>query len=90
MRGSKLLWKSRCDRRDDRGSQTMERDLTTGLSVWAIAAIVCNSAVGVLILILFGILYKACQVPSRQEKAAAAAAEPKPKKIEQKRLLTSA
>lgn len=67
----------------------MERDLTTGLSVWAIAAIVCNSAVGVLILILFGILYKACQVPSRQEKAPAAA-EPKLKKIEQKRLLTAA
>uniref|UniRef100_A0A3Q2YLC5 Uncharacterized protein n=1 Tax=Hippocampus comes TaxID=109280 RepID=A0A3Q2YLC5_HIPCM len=42
----------------------MEHEVKMGLSVWAIAAIVCNSAVGVLILILFVILYKACQVPS--------------------------
>ncbi|CAL8250783.1 unnamed protein product [Boreogadus saida] len=43
----------------------MADDLRTGLSVWAIVAIVCNSAVGILILILFVILYKACQVPSK-------------------------
>lgn len=60
-----------------------------GLSVWAIAAIICNSVVGVLILILFGILYKACQVPSQQEKAPATK-EPKQKNTEQKCLLTQA
>uniref|UniRef100_A0A3P8TCX9 Uncharacterized protein n=1 Tax=Amphiprion percula TaxID=161767 RepID=A0A3P8TCX9_AMPPE len=37
----------------------MEHDLRTGLSVWAIVAIVCNSVVGILILVLFVILYKA-------------------------------
>uniref|UniRef100_A0A3B4ZSD3 Uncharacterized protein n=1 Tax=Stegastes partitus TaxID=144197 RepID=A0A3B4ZSD3_9TELE len=37
----------------------MENDLRTGLSVWAIVAIVCNSVVGILILVLFVILYKA-------------------------------
>ena len=47
------------------GPPTMADDLRTGLSVWAIVAIVCNSAVGILILILFAILYKACQVPSK-------------------------
>lgn len=36
-----------------------------GLSVWAVAAIVCNSVAGVLILLLFAVLYKACQVPSK-------------------------
>ncbi|CAL8346920.1 unnamed protein product [Lota lota] len=43
----------------------MADDLRTGLSVWAIMAIVCNSVVGALILILFAILYKACKVPSK-------------------------
>lgn len=67
----------------------MEHDLTLGLSVWAIVAIVCNSVVGVLILILFGILYKACQVPSHQEKAPATT-ELEQKTTEQKCLLTAA
>ncbi|KAJ8005999.1 hypothetical protein DPEC_G00123710 [Dallia pectoralis] len=40
-----------------------------GLSSWAIVAIVCNSVVGFLTLILFVILYRACKVPSRQEGA---------------------
>lgn len=55
---------------------TMEHELRMGLSVWAIVAIVCNSVVGVLILILFVILYKACKVPSRQEKAPALTQKP--------------
>ncbi|CAG5921522.1 unnamed protein product [Menidia menidia] len=42
---------------------TMEHDLRMGLSLWSIVAIVCNSVVGVLILILFVILYKACKGP---------------------------
>lgn len=67
----------------------MEHDLWSGLSVWAIAAIVCNSAVGILILILFGILYKACQVPSQQAKGPAIS-EPEQKTTEQKYLLTAA
>ncbi|TKS78911.1 hypothetical protein D9C73_012262 [Collichthys lucidus] len=66
----------------------MEPDLRVGLSVWAIAAIVCNSVVGVLILILFVILYKACKVPSHQEKVPASPLEQK--KPEQKYLLTAA
>ncbi|KAG8012130.1 hypothetical protein GBF38_004598 [Nibea albiflora] len=65
----------------------MEPDLRMGLSVWAIVAIVCNSVVGVLILILFVILYKACKVPSHQEKVPAS---PEQKKPEQKYLLTAA
>lgn len=67
----------------------MEHGLTMGLSVWAILAIVCNSAVAVLTLILFAILYKACQVPSRQEEAPATT-EPEQKETEQKGLLTAA
>lgn len=68
----------------------MDHDLRMGLSVWAIVAIVCNSAVGVLILILFVILYKACKVPSHQEKVPVFTAEPDHKKVEQKYLLTAA
>lgn len=67
---------------------TMEHDLRMGLSVWAIAAIVCNSVVGVLMIILFVILYKACKVPS-QEKAPVFTSEPV-QKIEQKYLLSAA
>lgn len=61
-----------------------------GLSVWAIVAIVCNSVVGVLILILFVILYKACKVPSHPEKVPVFTAAPELKKAEQKYLLTTA
>lgn len=67
----------------------MEHDLRMGLSVWSIVAIVCNSVVGVLILILFGILYKACKVPSHQEKLPVFIAEPAQKKAEQKYLLAA-
>ena len=68
---------------------TMEHDLRMGLSVWAIMAIVCNSVVGVLILILFVILYKACKVPSHQEKVPVFTAEPQQRR-EQQYLLTAA
>lgn len=67
----------------------MEHELRMGLSVWAIVAIVCNSVVGVLILILFVILYKACKVPSRQEKVPVFT-EKEQKKAEHKYLLTAA
>lgn len=69
---------------------TMEHELRMGLSVWAIAAIICNSAVGVLILILFVILYKACKVPSHQEKVPVFIGVPEQKKAEQKYLLSAA
>ncbi|XP_068559770.1 adropin-like [Cebidichthys violaceus] len=71
---------------------TMEHELRMGLSVWAIIAIVCNSVVGVLILILFVILYKACKVPSHQEKVPGFTAVPEKRKKmpEQKYLLTAA
>lgn len=65
----------------------MEHDLRMGLSVWAIVAIVCNSVVGILILILFVILYKACKVPSHQENVPVFTAEPEQKNPEQKYLL---
>lgn len=68
---------------------TMEHDLRMGLSVWTIVAIVCNSVVGVLILILFVILYKACKVPSHQEKVLVLT-EPEQMKAEHKYLLTAA
>lgn len=68
----------------------MEADLRTGLSVWAIVAIVCNSVVGILILILFVILYKACKVPSHPERETVFTAEQEQKKGEQKYLLTAA
>ncbi|KAF6729269.1 hypothetical protein FQA47_020902 [Oryzias melastigma] len=56
---------------DATAQSSMEHDLRMGLSFWAIAAIVCNSVVGVLILVLFVILYKACKVPSHQDKVPA-------------------
>lgn len=71
------------------GGETMEHELRMGLSVWAIVAIVCNSVVGVLILMLFVILYKACKVPSRQEKAPAFA-QKEQTNTEHKYLLTAA
>lgn len=67
----------------------MEHDLRMGLSVWAIMAIICNSVVGVLILILFVILYKACKVPSHQEKVPVFK-ELEQKKSQHKYLLTAA
>uniref|UniRef100_A0A673JC02 Uncharacterized protein n=1 Tax=Sinocyclocheilus rhinocerous TaxID=307959 RepID=A0A673JC02_9TELE len=47
----------------------METELRAGLSAAAIVAIVCNTVVAVLILILFVILYKACKIPSSPERA---------------------
>uniref|UniRef100_A0A665SU24 Uncharacterized protein n=1 Tax=Echeneis naucrates TaxID=173247 RepID=A0A665SU24_ECHNA len=66
----------------------MEHELRMGLSVWSIVAIVCNSVVGVLILILFVILYKACKVPSHPEILPVFTAEPEPRR-EQKYLLST-
>uniref|UniRef100_A0A8C9V247 Adropin-like n=1 Tax=Scleropages formosus TaxID=113540 RepID=A0A8C9V247_SCLFO len=66
----------------------MESGENAGLSPAAIVAIVCNSVVGVLIFILFVILYKACQVPSRQEKTTPVAKEPEQQATEHKYLLT--
>lgn len=66
----------------------MELEKRTGLSVWAIAAIVCNSVVGVLLLVLFAVLYKACKVPSKPEKMPVFTAMPGQKNTEQKHLLT--
>uniref|UniRef100_A0A8C7SBT8 Uncharacterized protein n=1 Tax=Oncorhynchus mykiss TaxID=8022 RepID=A0A8C7SBT8_ONCMY len=66
----------------------METELRTGLSVWAIMAIVCNSVVGVLTLILFVILYQACKVPSCQERVPVLTAAQEQQKGDQKYLLT--
>lgn len=86
MQSADLLLKS--DPNKASVHSTMEHELRMGLSVWAIAAIVCNSVVGVLMIILFVILYKACKVPS-QEKAPGFTSEPV-RKIEQKYLLSAA
>lgn len=68
----------------------MEMELRTGLSAAAMVAIACNSVVAVLILILFVILYKACQVPSCPERAVVLTETPEKQKNEQKYLLTAA
>lgn len=68
----------------------MEHDLSLGVSLWAVAAIVCNSVVGVLIVILFVILYKACKVPSHQGKLLGFAARLEQKETEPKYVLTAA
>uniref|UniRef100_A0A672JJK2 Uncharacterized protein n=1 Tax=Salarias fasciatus TaxID=181472 RepID=A0A672JJK2_SALFA len=68
----------------------MEHDMRMGLSLWAIVAIVCNSVVGVLILILFVILYKACKVPSHQGKMPVFITELEQTKAEQKYMLSAA
>uniref|UniRef100_A0A3Q2QWI2 Uncharacterized protein n=1 Tax=Fundulus heteroclitus TaxID=8078 RepID=A0A3Q2QWI2_FUNHE len=68
----------------------MEHDLRMGLSLWTIMAIVCNSVVGLLILILFVVLYKACKVPSHQEKVLFFAARLDQKNAEEKYMLTAA
>ncbi|KAG9261491.1 hypothetical protein AMEX_G25033 [Astyanax mexicanus] len=65
-------------------------ELRTGLSAAAIVAIVCNSVVAVLILILFVILYKACKVPSCPQRAAALTEIQEKQRSEQKYLLTAA
>uniref|UniRef100_A0A3P8ZBV6 Adropin n=1 Tax=Esox lucius TaxID=8010 RepID=A0A3P8ZBV6_ESOLU len=64
--------------------------METGLSSWAIVAIVCNSVVGFLTLILFVILYKACKVPSCQERAPVLIPAQEQQGVEQKYLLTAA
>lgn len=68
----------------------MEMELRAGLSAAAIVAIVCNSVVAVLILILFVILYKACKVPSCPERAATLTETQEKQRSEQKYLLTAA
>ncbi|KAK7164419.1 hypothetical protein R3I94_002965 [Phoxinus phoxinus] len=68
----------------------METELRAGLSAAAIVAIVCNSVVAVLILILFVILYKACKIPSCPERAPVLAETQEPRITEQKYLLTAA
>lgn len=68
----------------------METELRAGLSPAAIVAIVCNSVVAVLILILFVILYKACKIPSSPERAPVLAETQEPQRTEQKYLLTAA
>uniref|UniRef100_A0A3B3VHJ7 Uncharacterized protein n=1 Tax=Poecilia latipinna TaxID=48699 RepID=A0A3B3VHJ7_9TELE len=68
----------------------MEHELSTGLSLWAIAAIVCNSVVGLLILILFVVLYKACKVPSHQDKMPVFAVRLDQTRAEEKYMLTAA
>uniref|UniRef100_A0A667YAK2 Uncharacterized protein n=1 Tax=Myripristis murdjan TaxID=586833 RepID=A0A667YAK2_9TELE len=40
----------------------------TGLSTAALVAIACNTFVAILLLLLFLILYRACKVPSSQER----------------------
>uniref|UniRef100_A0A8C5D9F8 Uncharacterized protein n=1 Tax=Gouania willdenowi TaxID=441366 RepID=A0A8C5D9F8_GOUWI len=68
----------------------MEHDMRMGLSIWAIVAIACNSVVGVLILILFVILYKACKIPSHPEKLPVFFAELEQEKAEHKYMLSAA
>ncbi len=68
----------------------METELRAGLSPAAIVAIVCNSVVAVLILILFVILCKACKIPSSPERAPVLTKIQEPQKTEQKYLLTAA
>uniref|UniRef100_A0A3P9AMK5 Adropin n=1 Tax=Esox lucius TaxID=8010 RepID=A0A3P9AMK5_ESOLU len=47
----------------------MESGESLGLSTAAVVAIACNALVAFLLLVLFLILYKACKVPSSQERA---------------------
>lgn len=84
---SRGVWR---DCRETRNKPIMEHNLTMGLSRWAIIAIVCNSVVGILILILFVILYKACKVPSRQEKVPVLIEPEQERTNEHKYLLTAA
>lgn len=62
-----------------------------GLSTAAMVAIACNALVAFLLFILFLILYKACKVPSSQERLPVLAPTPSPtqQRSEQKYLLTS-
>uniref|UniRef100_A0A8C7N190 Adropin n=3 Tax=Salmoninae TaxID=504568 RepID=A0A8C7N190_ONCKI len=46
----------------------MESEESLGLSTAAVVAITCNALVAILLLVLFLILYKACKVPSSQER----------------------
>uniref|UniRef100_A0A8C6NQF6 Uncharacterized protein n=1 Tax=Nothobranchius furzeri TaxID=105023 RepID=A0A8C6NQF6_NOTFU len=64
---------------------------TTGLSTAALVAIACNAFIGVLLLLLCLIVYRACRVPSRLERLPASApGEAEPQQInEHKYLLTS-
>lgn len=62
-----------------------------GLSTAAMVAIACNALVGFLLFVLFLILYKACKVPSSQERLPVLAPTTlqTEQRSEQKYLLTS-
>ena len=63
-----------------------------GLSIAAMVAIACNALVGFLLFLLFLVLYKACKVPSSQERLAVLAPTTTlqtEQRSEQKYLLTS-
>lgn len=78
------------EHQDHPGQLAMETELRNGLSKAAIVAIVCNSVVAVLILILFVILYKACKIPSCPERAPVLAGTQEPQRTEEKYLLSAA
>ncbi|KAF7668588.1 hypothetical protein LDENG_00001880 [Lucifuga dentata] len=62
----------------------------TGLSTAALVAIVCNTFVAILLLLLFLILYRACRVPSSPERQPVLAQRAGPsQQNEHKHLLTS-
>ncbi|KAI1905190.1 hypothetical protein AGOR_G00013580 [Albula goreensis] len=74
---------------DDQGDACiMESGVSAGLSTAAVVAIVCNLLVAVLIIVLFVVLYKACKVPSNQERAPVLAVGADQQKNSQKYLLT--
>uniref|UniRef100_A0A4W4E8E2 Adropin n=1 Tax=Electrophorus electricus TaxID=8005 RepID=A0A4W4E8E2_ELEEL len=64
-------------------------DPSLGLSTAAVVAVVCNVLVALLILVLFLILYKACKVPSSQERVPVLTPGTALEKNEQKYLLTT-
>lgn len=53
---------------DDGGMEDGAGSGGVGLSTAAVVAIVCNMLVAVLIFVLFLVLYRACKVPSSQER----------------------
>uniref|UniRef100_A0A673WBU2 Adropin n=1 Tax=Salmo trutta TaxID=8032 RepID=A0A673WBU2_SALTR len=69
----------------------MESGERLGLSTAAVVAIACNAMVAILLLVLFLIIYRACKVPSSQERVpvlAVPAGQPQ-QSSEHKYLLTS-
>lgn len=72
------------------GNTIMEMEVRTGLSSAAVVAIVCNTVLAFLILLLFIIIYKACKVPSSPARAPVLTQTEEKKKNEQKYLLIAA